>query len=171
MAKYKAQHPHLSAYTTEIERWVKNIDREVLIQAKEKIPARSIYTPQSFETVKKIAIAARVLQVTAIAITAYDLTVATDKSFKAKSIVPISRELIKQAGGWGGAWARFKIGALAGGAIGIETGPGAVISGAVGGIVFGVAGYWGADWALGPYRTFTGGATGSWGYSGASGTW
>ena len=172
LAEYKAKNPHLNVKITEIEGWVRNIDKEVLVQARQKIPAKAIYNPQSLEFVKEFGTAARVFQVTAIAFTAYDLSVAADRSYRAKSIVPISREVVKQAGGWGGAWVGLKIGAAAGALIGIESGPGAIISGAVGGVIFGFAGYWGADWALGPDRTYTG-ASGSWGnYSnGASGSW
>ena len=35
---------------------------------------------------------------------------------------------------------------LIGAGVGIETGPGAIITGLVGGIIFGTAGYFGADW-------------------------
>lgn len=172
LKEYKAQHPHLNTKITQIEGWVRDIDKEVLIQAREKIPAKAIYNPQSLATVQKFATAARVLQVTAIAFTAYDLSVAADRSYRAKSIVPISREVVKQAGGWGAAWVGFKIGGAAGALIGIETGPGAAVTGIVGGLIFGAAGYWGAEWALGPDRTYTG-ASGSWGNfsNGASGSW
>ena len=79
-------------------------------------------------------------------LTAYDFEQATEKSFKAKSVKPISAEVIRQAGGWGGAIAGFKIGGLGGAAVGIETGPGAIITRLIGGIIFGSAGYFGADW-------------------------
>jgi len=59
---------------------------------------------------------------------------------------PISAEVVRQAGGWGSAVAGMKIGAATGAALGIETGPGALLTGLVGGIVFGAAGYYGADW-------------------------
>ena len=42
--------------------------------------------------------------------------------------------------------AGFKVGGVVGAALGIETGPGAILTGAIGGIVFGTAGYFGADW-------------------------
>ncbi|KJZ63801.1 hypothetical protein [Pseudomonas fluorescens] len=71
---------------------------------------------------------------------------AADESIKQKSIKPISIEVVKQAGGWGGAIAGARIGVVAGAAVGIETGPGAIVSGAVGGIIFGTAGYFGASW-------------------------
>jgi len=46
----------------------------------------------------------------------------------------------------GGAIAGAKIGGIAGAAIGIETGPGVILTGAFGALIFGVAGYFGADW-------------------------
>ncbi|WP_286159236.1 hypothetical protein [Janthinobacterium sp. HH01] len=86
------------------------------------------------------------VQVVGIVLTAYDLEQASEKSFKAKSVKPISAEVIRQAGGWGGAVAGFKLGGLAGAALGIETGPGAIITGLIGGIIVGGASYFGADW-------------------------
>jgi outer membrane lipoprotein SlyB len=89
---------------------------------------------------------ARVVRVFAIGFTAYDLKLATEESIKQKSVKPISVEVVKQAGGWGGAMAGARIGFVAGAAVGIETGPGAFVSGAIGGIIFGTAGYLGATW-------------------------
>lgn len=40
----------------------------------------------------------------------------------------------------------MKIGAVGGAVLGIETGPGAILTGALGGIVGGLAGYYGFDW-------------------------
>jgi hypothetical protein len=161
LQEYKQKNPHLSSKISEIQNWVKHVDNEILLQAKNKIPAKAIYTPESLSSVSKFTKAARVLQVTAIAFTAYDLSVAANKSYKTKSMVPITREVVKQAGGWGGAWVGFKIGAATGAFFGIETGPGAIITGAVGGIIFGLGGYWGAEWVLGPDRSYNG-ASGSW---------
>ena len=93
-----------------------------------------------------MAKAGRVVQVVGIVLTAYDLEQATEKSIKTVSVKPISAEVIRQAGGWGGFVAGAKIGTLAGAAVGGGTGPGAVITGLVGGIIFGAAGYYGADW-------------------------
>ena len=86
------------------------------------------------------------MQVVGIVLTAYDLEQASEKSFRAKSVKPISAEVIRQAGGWGAAVAGFKVGGIASAALGIETGPGAVLTGLAGGIIFGAAGYFGADW-------------------------
>ncbi|HBS6033794.1 TPA: glycine zipper family protein, partial [Klebsiella pneumoniae] len=89
---------------------------------------------------------ARVVQVTGIVFTAYDLEQASKKSLKNGSVKPIPAEVIRQAGGWGMAVAGAKIGTVAGAAVGIETGPGVVLTGLIGGVIFGTAGYFGADW-------------------------
>jgi hypothetical protein len=116
-----------------------------LVQAN-KIPPKAIFTPGSYKATNVFIKGARVVRVFAIGFTAYDLKLAADESIKQKSIKPISIEVVKQAGGWGGAIAGARIGVVAGAAVGIETGPGAIVSGAVGGIIFGTAGYFGASW-------------------------
>lgn len=32
--------------------------------------------------------------------------------------------------------------------MGIETGPGCLFTGAIGGVILGIAGYWGANWVI-----------------------
>jgi len=145
LKEYKAQNPHLAKRVDKIAQYVQDFDKEVLVHG-EKVPAKAIFNPGSLQVTKVVTGAARVVQVVGIVLTAYDLEQATEKSFRAKSVKPISAEVIRQAGGWGGAVAGFKIGGVAGAALGIETGPGAVITGLVGGIIFGTAGYFGADW-------------------------
>lgn len=145
LKQYKTQNPHLAKRVDKIAQYVEDFDKEVLVHG-EKVPAQAIFNPGSLK-VAKIAIGAgRVVQVVGIVLTAYDLEQATEKSFRANSVKPISAEVIRQAGGWGGAVAGFKIGGVAGAALGIETGPGAIVTGLVGGIIFGTAGYFGADW-------------------------
>ena len=112
----------------------------------EKIPAKAIFTPESLTIVKSLSKVGRVVKVVGIALTAYDLEQATEKSVATASVKPVSAEVIRQAGGWGGFVAGAKIGTVAGAAVGIETGPGAFLTGLVGGIIFGAAGYYGADW-------------------------
>jgi len=145
LAQYKAQNPHLAKRIEKIAKYVEDFDKEVLVHG-EKVPAKAIFNPSSLKVAKVAVGAGRVVQVLGIVLTAYDLEQATEKSFRAKSVKPISAEVIRQAGGWGGAVAGFKIGGVAGAALGIETGPGAIITGLVGGIIFGTAGYFGADW-------------------------
>lgn len=142
---YKALNPHLAKRVDKISKYVADIDKEVLIHH-ERVPAKAIFNSRSLAVTKGFVRAGRVVQVVGVVLTAYDLEQATEKSFKAKSAKPISAEVIRQAGGWGGAVAGFKVGGVAGAALGIETGPGAIVTGLVGGIVFGAAGYFGADW-------------------------
>lgn len=142
---YKEQNPHLGKRIDKISNYVKDIDKEVLLQG-EKIPASAIFTPETLQYTKYFIRAARVVKVTGIVFTAYDLDQATEKSLNNDSVKPITAEVIRQAGGWGMAMAGAKIGVVAGEAIGIETGPGAALSGLIGGIIFGAAGYVGADW-------------------------
>lgn len=141
MEDYKKIAPKNIAKIDQIAEWVKNVDKEVLVQA-EKIPPEAIFTPGSYRATSVLIKGARVVRVFAIGFTAHDLKLAADESIKQKSIKPISVEVVKQAGGWGGAIAGARIGV----AVGIETGPGAIVSGAVGGIIFGTAGYFGASW-------------------------
>lgn len=142
---YKKNAPKNIAKIDEIAGWVKNIDKEVLVQS-EKVPASAIFTPTSHKVTSTLIKGAKVVRVFAIAFTAYDLKIATEESFKQNSVKPISVEAVKQAGGWGAAIAGARIGLVAGAAVGIETGPGAIVSSAIGGIVFGTAGYLGATW-------------------------
>jgi hypothetical protein len=140
-------HPHVIKDVNRISNYVRNIDKEVLVTPpKTGVPPSAVFTPESLSTAKNIARGARVVQVFAIVLTAYDLEQATEKSIQVRSAKPITAEVIRQAGGWGGAIAGFKIGAAGGALIGIETGPGAIITGLIGGIFFGAAGYYGADW-------------------------
>jgi hypothetical protein len=87
----------------------------------------------------------RVLFVAGVVFTAYDLSMATKRSFDQHSFKPLTAETIRQVGGWGGAIAGAQIGAVVGALFGISTGPGAIVTGAVGAIVFGALGYLGTD--------------------------
>ncbi|RMO12978.1 hypothetical protein ALQ47_02485 [Pseudomonas cichorii] len=142
---YKKVAPKNAARIDQIASWVKNIDKEVLVQA-EKVPASAIFTPKSHAVTSALMNGAKVVRVFAIGFTAYDLKLAADESIKQSSVKPITVEVVKQAGGWGGAMAGARVGIVVGAAVGIETGPGAFVSGAVGGIIFGIAGYLGATW-------------------------
>lgn len=142
---YNKQYPHLEKRIDKIATYVKDIDKEVLLHG-EKIPAAAVFTPETLKYTKYFTRGAPVVQVTGIVFTAYDLEQASEKSLKNGSVKPIAAEVIRQAGGWGMAVAGAKIGTVAGAAVGIETGPGAVLTGLVGGIIFGTAGYFGADW-------------------------
>lgn len=101
---------------------------------------------RAYSKARVIGKVGRVLMVIGIVITVVDLGLATKKSVEQNSFKPIGAEVIRQAGGWGAAFAGAKIGAVAGAALGVETGPGLIVTGAIGAIVFGAAGYFGADW-------------------------
>jgi hypothetical protein len=143
--QYKAQHPHLAKRVDKIASYVREIDKEILIDGK-KVPASAVFNKQSLGVTNALVRSARVVQVLGVAFTAYVLTQASRESIEIGSSKPITAELVRQAGGWGMAWAGFKVGGVAGAALGIETGPGAVATGLIGGIIFGAAGYFGADW-------------------------
>lgn len=144
LQQYKAANPHLTKRIDKFAEYVKSIDHEVLVHG-QKVPASAVFNDSSMAVARFMGTAGRAVQVVGVVLTAYDLSVAADQSFKAKSVKPISAEVVRQAGGWGGAAAGFKVGGIAGAALGIETGPGAVVTGLVGGIIFGAAGYFGAD--------------------------
>jgi hypothetical protein len=78
--------------------------------------------------------------------TAVNVAHATEKSVRTGPAKPITAEAVRQVGGWASAWVGMKLGAAGGALVGIESGPGALVTGAVGGIAGGVAGYFGFDW-------------------------
>lgn len=98
---YRNQNPHLKKKIERISNYVRDIDKEVLLHG-EKIPASAIFTPETLKYAKYFTRGARVIQVTGIIFTAYDLEQATEKSIKNGSVKPITAEVIRQAGGWGG---------------------------------------------------------------------
>lgn len=128
-----------------IKQKVMNIDKEVLVQPRPRVPPSGVFSQTGLKVSLGIVKYARVVQVVGIAFTAYDLEQAADKSFKTNSIRPIEKEVVRQIGGWGGAIAGAKMGTAAGALVGIETGPGAIITGLIGGIVFGAIGYMGGS--------------------------
>lgn len=92
----------------------------------------------------------RLVNVAGIVLTVGDITYSSHQSVKQRSARPIIAETIRQSGGWGLGWAGFKTGCAAGAIFGIETGPGAFVTCAIGGMIFGVGGYIFADWLADP---------------------
>jgi hypothetical protein len=84
--------------------------------------------------------------VVGVVMTAKDVYQAGQRSLEQGSAKPLAAEGIRQVGGWGGGIAGAKIGFGVGALLGIETGPGAIVTGAIGAVIFGAAGYFGADW-------------------------
>jgi RHS repeat-associated protein len=86
------------------------------------------------------------LTVIAAAGTGYRMGTSIDQSVQQGSFAPVAAQTIREVGGWGGAIAGAKLGGAVGTALGIETGPGAILTGLGGAIIGGTAGYFGADW-------------------------
>lgn len=143
LKEYAQQNPHVAKRVARISEYVVNIDKEVLLQPKPMIPPSGIFTKQGLAVSLGIVKYARVVEVIGIVFTAYDLAAATDRSFRARSVRPIEKETVRQAGGWGGMMAGARIGGATGALVGLETGPGTIITGLIGGIVFGAIGYFG----------------------------
>ncbi len=116
-------------------------DREVLLEG--EIPFSAIKSPAAMGLTRGFQILGGI----GVVLTAYDLTQAGLQSERLHSARPISEEAFKQAGGWGMALIMGKAFAVGGAAVGIETGPGAVVTAAAGGLIGGAIGFWGADWA------------------------
>lgn len=115
-------------------------DREVLLKG--SIPASAIKGGASMALTRGL----QGVQVIGFTMSAVNLAHATDKSVRMGSAKPIGAEAVRQVGGWAMAWAGVKLGAAGGAMLGIESGPGAIATGAIGSVVGGVAGYFGFDW-------------------------
>lgn len=135
-----ASNPSLKPRVDLLKKAISQVEFEVLLQG--DVPSGAIKSTSSMRITQGL----RVVQFIGFAVTAYDVGVAVDKSVKNQSSKPVMAEAVRQVGGWGGAWMGAKIGGVAGAAVGIETGPGAILTGAVGAVIFGAAGYFGADW-------------------------
>jgi LysM repeat protein len=115
-------------------------DAEVLVRG--PVPASAIKGAGAMALTRGL----QGVQIVGFAMTAVDLTHATQKSIAQNSAKPIVAETIRQAGGWAAGWAGMKLGAAGGALVGIETGPGAIVTGLIGGVAGGMAGYFGFDW-------------------------
>ena len=101
----------------------------------------------AYERARVVGRVGRVLTAVGVIVTVHDVAQAARTSVATKSMKPLGAEAVRQLGGWGGALAGSKIGFSVGALFGIETGPGAIATGALGAIVFGAMGYFGADLA------------------------
>jgi LysM repeat protein len=135
-----------SAHTPYIEAadeiWAAVDGKKITLEQAEE---RLAILAKSYERAKIVGRVGRVLTVVGAVFTAVDLTVAGKQSYDKNSFRPIAAESVRQIGGWSGAYA----GGVAGGALfGIlfsETGPGAILAGAGGAMIFGAIGYWRGD--------------------------
>ncbi|MBN3831984.1 glycine zipper family protein [Burkholderia sp. Ac-20344] len=132
------------------------VDSEFLVKPKPIVPAEGIFTQKGLKIALGVEKWARVVQVFGIFLTAYDLSKATNESIKFKSVKPITKATLRQIAGWEGSiagrWAGAAIGARMGATTGvlcgIELGPGAIITGAIGGIIGGALAYTGESYLL-----------------------
>jgi hypothetical protein len=116
-------------------------DQEVLF-GRAGVLAKAIKGPAAMALTR----VAQGIQIVGFAITAVEIESAAEESIKIGSIKPLGAETVRQTGSWAMAWAGMKLGAAAGAAFGIETGPGAVVTAVGGALVGGTAGYLGFDW-------------------------
>lgn len=86
----------------------------------------------------------QVFQTIGLAWTAVEMGRAGTVSVKQKSIRPLAVESVAQAGSWAAGAAGFKAGGKLGALVGLKTGPGVLVTAAVGACIGGLAGYVGA---------------------------
>lgn len=134
------ERPHLAQRVEKLSQVILKVEREVLLEG--VVPAHAIKSSTSMMLTRSL----RAVQVVGVAFSAYDIGSATVKSVRTESAAPIVAESIRQTGGWASAWLGAKAGGALGLTLGIETGPGAILLGAGGALLFGTAGYFGFDW-------------------------
>ena len=134
-----AQTPYIS---TAEELWAKFEAKKI---TKSQLESELKALETAYSKAKIVGRVGRVLTVVGVVFTVKDVADATQKSIDRNSYKPLAAETVRQVGGWGGAIAGAKIGFGVGALFGIETGPGAIITGAIGAIIFGAIGYFAAD--------------------------
>ena len=100
---------------------------------------------KAYNKAKIVGRVGRVLTVIGVVFTAVDVANAAQKSYDKGSYKPLAAETVRQVGGWSGAYTGSLIGAEIGILLTSETGPGAIVGGAIGAIIFGGIGYWRGD--------------------------
>jgi hypothetical protein len=93
-----------------------------------------------------LKIGGRVFLIVGIIVDTVQMGGAAVESYQQNSVRPVAAQAIRTAGGWALAWAGAKAGVAIGGLAGVESGPGLVLTAIGGGLIGGVAGYFGADW-------------------------
>ncbi|WP_130391588.1 glycine zipper family protein [Cupriavidus agavae] len=140
--RHLKKYPHASDTILQFKKWSAS-DREVLLRG--EVPPAAVFNKRSLAVTRSAVRVGRVVQVVGVFFTAYDLKIAAGESTRLHSVKPISKEVLRQVGGWGGALAGAKLGASLGTTFGITTGPGVIVTGLAGGFIFGALGYFGAD--------------------------
>ena len=133
---------HTPYVSTADELWA-SFKREEISRA--QLEAELASLEKGYNKAKIIGRVGRVLTVVGVVFTVKDVADAAQRSANANSYKPLAAETIRQVGGWGGAAAGAKIGGAVGALFGIELGPGLIVTGAAGAIIFGALGYFGAD--------------------------
>ncbi|HUB10961.1 MAG TPA: LysM domain-containing protein [Acetobacteraceae bacterium] len=176
IARKSQKDPKLLEYIEDIRMKSLQIDRERLIEG--EVPLGAVKGPTAMAMTRSLQFVSGV----GIAITLYNLGAAANRSIVSHSVLPVAAETARVSGGWAGARVGLEIGGMVGTSVGIESGPGAIVTGAVGSLIFGTAGYFGADWVTkfivehevngtaGDDKSWHGGG-GSFGGGGASGGW
>lgn len=93
-----------------------------------------------------LKIGGRVFLIVGIIVDTVQMGAAAYESYEQDSFRPVAAQAVRTAGGWALAWAGAKAGVAIGGLAGVESGPGVVLTAIGGGLIGGVAGYFGADW-------------------------
>lgn len=140
LARLARQRPHLLPRVQKLTRVIMNVEREVLLEG--AVPRDAIKSAPAMSLTRSL----QVVQIVGVAFSAYDISRASIKSVRTESAAPIVAESIRQTGGWASAWVGAKAGGAVALALGIELGPGAILMGAGGALIFGTAGYFGSDW-------------------------
>jgi len=140
VSKLPAAH---SAYVRSAEALWKKFTSQQITKAQLEAELKAL--EGAFGKAKVVGRIGRALTVVGVIFTIKDVADATQRSINQKSYKPLAAESIRQVGGWGGAIAGGKAGFAIGALFGIETGPGALVTGAIGAVIVGGAAYYGFD--------------------------
>jgi len=87
-----------------------------------------------------------VLFAVGVAADAWRMKKAVGRSFEAKTVRPAAAEATRSLTTWGAAWAGAELLGIGGALAGLETGPGAIVTGGLGAVVGGCLGMFASDW-------------------------
>ena len=86
------------------------------------------------------------LLVAGVAVDAWRMKKAIGRSLDTKTMRPAAAQATRSLSTWGAAWAGAELLGLGGALAGLETGPGAIVTGGVGALVGGCLGMFASDW-------------------------
>ena len=87
-----------------------------------------------------------VLFAVGLAADAWRMKKAIDRSLEAKTVRPAAAQATRSLTTWGATWAGAELLGIGGALAGLETGPGALVTGGVGAVVGGCLGMFASDW-------------------------